>query len=138
MSKRVLSLIIMLAAVLSVALAITWPRKIIPTSGVIAEAGLSVYWEETCTMQVVSIDWGIMRPGSWSNKTVFIRNEGNIPLNVSVVTANWSDGQTYFAFLAENFTLPVEQIHPTTWHLYVATNIIGIETFSFDIYVNGD
>jgi hypothetical protein len=61
----------------------------ISTRGTVRTRGVEVYWDEVCSNPVSSVDWGIVDPGSQENVTLYVRNEGNAPVVISLDTVNW-------------------------------------------------
>ena len=129
-----------IASVLAAGLLMAYQR--VPSSGNVKTVGVGVYWDNACTNNVTSIDWGFLEPGATVNKTVYIKNEGNTPMMLNITTDNWNP-----ASASENITLswnregyvlnttaPVVQAILT---LSVSPNISGITSFSFDIIITG-
>jgi len=127
--------IALVALILGVILYAHWRTS---TSGVIATPSLAVYWEPERLTIVDTINWGTIWPGDWSNRTVYIHNNGTVPLNVTVVTFNWSVNTTDIVLYSESFILSVDETKETHWNLHVNSTISGITHFSFDILVAGD
>lgn len=129
-----------IASVLAAGLLMAYQR--VPNSGNVKAVGVGVYWDNACTNNVTSIDWGFLEPGATVNKTVYIKNEGNTPMVLNMTTDNWNP-----ASASENITLswnregyvlnttaPVVQAILT---LSVSSNISGVTSFSFDIIITG-
>ena len=129
-----------IASVLAAGLLTAYQR--VPNSGNVKTVGVGVYWDNACTNNVTSIDWGFLEPGATVNKTVYIKNEGNTPMVLNMTTDNWNP-----ASASENITLswnregyvlnttaPVVQAILT---LSVSPNISGVTSFSFDIIITG-
>jgi len=129
-----------IASVLAAGLLMAYQR--VPNSGNVKTVGVGVYWDNACTNNVTSIDWGFLEPGATVNKTVYIKNEGNTPMVLNMTTDNWNP-----ASASENITLswnregyvlnttaPVVQAILT---LSVSPNISGVTSFSFDIIITG-
>ena len=129
-----------IASVLAAGLLMAYQR--VPNSGNVKAVGVGVYWDNACTNNVTSIDWGFLEPGATVNKTVYIKNEGNTPMVLNITTDNWNP-----ASASENITLswnregyvlnttaPVVQAILT---LSVSSNISGVTSFSFDIIITG-
>jgi len=129
-----------IASVLAAGLLMAYQR--VPNSGNVKTVGVGVYWDNACTNNVTSIDWGFLEPGATVNKTVYIKNEGNTPMVLNMTTDNWNP-----ASASENITLswnregyvlnttaPVVQAILT---LSVSPNISGVTNFSFDIIITG-
>lgn len=45
---------------------------------------LGVYWDEACTHEVEFIDLGEHYPGEWVNFTIYVKNLGNVPVNLTI------------------------------------------------------
>ena len=129
-----------IASVLAAGLLMAYQR--VPNSGNVKTVGVGVYWDNACTNNVTSIDWGFLEPGATVNKTVYIKNEGNTPMVLNMTIDNWNP-----ASASENITLswnregyvlnttaPVVQAILT---LSVSPNISGVTSFSFDIIITG-
>ena len=74
--------------VLAAGLLIAYQR--IPNTGDVKGVGVGVYWDVECSNKTTSVDWGFLEPGEASNVTVFIQNEGNIPVVLNMTTDNWN------------------------------------------------
>jgi hypothetical protein len=109
------------------------------STGTVKGIGVGIYWDSGCTSRVTSIDWGLAEPGTIQNKTVYIKNEGNANVTLTLQTSNWSptSATTYISlgWTYNNQTILVNQVLQVTLRLTIASNITGITTFSFDIIV---
>ncbi|MEM2741211.1 MAG: hypothetical protein QXD95_03585, partial [Nitrososphaeria archaeon] len=108
--------------------------------GNIKALGVGVYWDIGCSQTVSSIDWGLAEPGSVKNVTVYIRNEGNAPITLSLQTANWSP-LTAASYISLSWNYDGETVSPAsvvkvTLNLSVSQSIQGISSFSFDIIIS--
>jgi len=114
---------------------------VIPNTGSVIAIGVGVYWDSGCTNQVTSIDWGMIGIGTSKDEPVFIRNEGTVPMTLSLDTQDW-----YPASAADYINLSwdhgggvidVDVAIPVTLTLSVLDTIDGITNFSFDIVIMG-
>ena len=73
----------------------------ISSSGVVSSANLDVYWESQCMNLVSSIDWGSISQGDTSSVTVYVKNEGTIPVTLSLLPENWNPqvSSTYMSLI---------------------------------------
>jgi hypothetical protein len=103
---------------------------------------VEVYWNQNCTESVASIDWGMLEPGESKNVTIYLKNEGNTPINISLNTSNWDPAEAENSItLSWNYvgeSLQPDQALPTTFILSVAQNITNITAFNFDIIIIGE
>jgi hypothetical protein len=104
-------------------------------------AGVAVYRDSGCTTKVSSVPWGSLTPGSTGSYSIYVRNEGSIPLSLFVDTANWSPSNAAnYMILSSNYggqTIEPNQVIQVTLRLTVFQSISGISTFSFDIVLTG-
>ena len=115
--------------------------KTISSFGSVKTVGVGVYWDSTLTDRVSYVDWGTVEPGANSSVRVYVQNEGNIPVNLSLNTINWtpSTAQSYLGldWDYEGQTLEVGDACQVTLTLSIPLNISGISSFSFDIVIAG-
>jgi len=109
-------------------------------SGVMTEE-VSVWWDSSCTVPVLKIDWKTLAPGETCAYIVYIRNENNKPMYLVMSTANWipSEAPYHMTFgwdYKGRLINPGENLR-TTVTLSVSRYIIGISSFSFTILVGG-
>lgn len=114
---------------------------ILSSSGRVKAIGVGVYWDINCSEIVSSIDWGMVEPGSQQNVSVYIRNEGNANVTLSLATENWvpvnaSDYMT-ITWDYDGRPLMPGQIIYVTLILSVFSNATGVDSFSFDIIIVG-
>ena len=114
-------------------------QRQIPGKGRVVAVNLQIYWDAGCTQIVSEIDWGQLRPGDTATKSVFAKNTGDVSINLSLSTGNWtpSTASSYIslswnytgALVQPNQTIPVKLLLTVSW------SISGISEFSFDILV---
>lgn len=86
-----------------------------------------------------SIDWGMLTPGENKSITINLKNIGNIPVMLTYNTSNWnpSNASQYISLTWNYSNTPLQ---PDIWYpieltIHVSPNIIGIETFTFDLII---
>jgi len=98
---------------------------------------IGVYWDSKCTNLVSSIDWGTLTPGSAKNVSVYMRNEGNETVSLSMKTENWDPSSAYtHMILSWNYmgqSTGIGEVIKVTLTLSISTKISGITNFRFDI-----
>jgi len=108
-------------------------------TGVVKSVGVGVYSDSNCTSPVSSINWGTAEPGTSVNKTVYIRDEGNAPITMSMQTQNWSPANaSSYITLSWNYaggSIQPGQVVTVTLTLSVSAGISGITNYSFDILI---
>jgi len=139
--KAVLLVILAVLASTSVVYAVSTYQKTIYSTGTVKVVGVGAYWDANCTDTVISIDWGTIEPGTFKTAAIYLKNEGNSPITLSLNSSNWSPSVAEgYMSLIWNYTgenLQPYQALPITLTLTVAQNITGITTFSFDIIIKG-
>ena len=61
----------------------------ISTRGSILTVGVGVFWDQDCNNPVSSLSWGVVKPGTTKNITVYIGNEGNSRITIILNTTDW-------------------------------------------------
>ena len=116
--------------------------RIIASTGTVKAVNVGVYWNQNCTETVTTIDWGMLEPGESKNVTIYLKNEGNTPINLSLNTSNWNPAEAR-NYVSLNWTyrgenLQPDQALPATLILAVDQNVTNITTFNFDIIIVGE
>ena len=98
-----------------------------------------LYGDQACTSSVSSINWGTLSPGSSENVTVYVRNEGNVPFNLSKsVSWHTANASAYITLSWDykNQTVPVSGVIKIVLTLAVAANTpASLKSFSFDLTI---
>jgi hypothetical protein len=104
-------------------------------------ADIGVYWDASVTERTSAIDWGTLDPGATKSFSIYIRNEGNYALTLSMSTSNWSPS-TASDYLKVNWNYdgqtvdPDEYVH-VTLTLTISASITGFNNFSFNLNIVG-
>ncbi len=124
---------------LGTALSATQTSRVITNAGSVKGVGVGAYWDSACTNKISSISWGSL--DACSNKTimVYVRNEGNTGVTLSIAEQNWnpSTASSYMT-LKWNYlgqTLSVNQVIPAKLTLTVSSAASGTTNFGFDLTV---
>jgi hypothetical protein len=109
--------------------------------GVMKTVGISAYWDSGLTNRVSNIDWGLIERGTQKAVTIFMRNEGNSPITLSLSTSNWNPS-TASSYLTLTWNYNGQTINSgasvqVTLTLTVSASITGVNSFSFDIIAVG-
>jgi len=122
-------------------------RSIYQTSSTISSVGtfkaigVGVYWNNSLTNRVTEINWGLLEPGDKKSFTIYISNEGNAPLTLSMSTSNWnpSSAVNYLTLTWSNTgqTINAGVTAQLTLTLTVSESVSGINSFNFDIIAVG-
>ena len=113
--------------------------RTVSSVGSVKGIGVGIYWDSTCTNRTLSINWGLLEPGSNKAVTIYVRNEGNAVTTLSKAAQNWNPSTTpSYMTLNWNYagqTLSVNQVLQIRLTLGVSPSISGITSFSFDITI---
>jgi hypothetical protein len=136
---KVIATAILILALTTQVMSLVLISKTIPNSGSVKTVGLGVYWDASLANPVSSITWGTINPGSSSNVTVYIRNEGNSAVNLTMSTANWnpSTASNYMTLTSDygGQSISAAAVIVVKLTLSVSTSVTGINAFSFDLNI---
>jgi len=140
LTPALLAILILLSLTCAAYAILSNPVRIAST-GTIKVVNVEAYWNRNCTGPVTSIDWGMIEPGASKNVTIYMKNEGNSPIVLSLNTSNWNPIEAgNHMSLSWNYSgagLQPDQFLPVTLTLTAARNITGITAFNFDITIIG-
>jgi len=101
--------------------------------------GVGIYWNQACTNVTHSLNWERMNAGSANNLTVYIRNEANSAVKLSLGTTNWTPSTSSdYISLNWNYSgqvLSIGQLIPLELTLTVSPTINEITDFSFNTII---
>jgi hypothetical protein len=113
----------------------------IQSYGTVKSANVGVYWDSGCTNATTIVNWGMLSSGASANVMLYVRNEGNVALKLSLTTENWnpSNALNYMTlgWNRQGQTLNAGSSTQATLTLFVFQNATGITNFSFDIIITG-
>jgi hypothetical protein len=111
----------------------------ISNAGAVKAIGVGVYWNSDGTNMVTSINWGTLEPGSSTNRTCYIQNEGNSASTLSMNTTNWdpTNASDYISLTWDygGQLVNPDEIIPVVLTLAISDSVTGITGFSFDITI---
>jgi hypothetical protein len=101
--------------------------------------GVGIYWDQECTNRTLSLDWGLIAPGSNSTVMVYVRNEAESSVSLWLATSNWTP-LAALSYMTLIWTYPgrilsTDEVIPMKLILDVSPTISGISDFSFDIVI---
>lgn len=113
----------------------------IASAATLKAVGIGVYKDPACTVQVSQVDWGVLEPGGNKTVTVYIRNESNVPVTLTLETAYWNPANaTQVVSLSwdrENAQVDAGNVVSANLTLHVAAGTSGLSTFTFTIIITG-
>lgn len=113
----------------------------IPTTGMVVGINIGVFADSACTQNLTNISWGSVYPGENVNRTVYVKNTGNAPITLSMVTTAWNpagaNGPITLTWNREGMSLNAGQSTSATLTLNVSSSISGIADFSVTMIITG-
>ena len=113
----------------------------VSSSGTVTAVNVGVYSDSACTLNLTSIDWGTIAPGSSVTKTIYVKNTGSAQITLSMTKTSWvpssADGPITLTWNRESTILAVGESTAATLTLSVSSSISGITTFSVNIVITG-
>jgi len=143
--RKAQALVIYLSAIsffmVGASYALLTTQETIQGTGSIKGMGFGIYWDQQCTAATSSLDWGLLEPGSSTDFTLYLRNEGNSALTLSMASENWSPANAT-DYLTLTWNREGQQVNPDEVLKFVITltvsaDIQNIDSFSFDITISG-
>ena len=115
--------------------------KTLSSTGTVKAINVDVYWDSSCTQVVNLIDWGILGPGDSVSQTVYVKNGGNAPMNISLSVSGWSPvgAGSYLgvSWDREDAVVAAGGVVQAVLILDVSSSITGISDFSFELVIEG-
>lgn len=107
--------------------------------GTVTTIGVGAYWDSDCTSEISTIDWGNIQPGSTENVVVYLKNQGNSPITLSLNATNWNPSSAS-SYISVGWSYSGQQISPgnviqVTLSLTVSSSISGVSSFTVDIVI---
>jgi len=101
--------------------------------------GSGIYWDQACANRTLSLDWGLVEPGSSSTMRVYVRNEDDSAVSLWMATSNWTP-QIASEYMTLIWTysgriLSTNEVVPIDLILTVCPNASGITDFSLDVII---
>jgi hypothetical protein len=116
----------------------------VESTGSVNATNVGVYWDRNCSNAVSFIDWGEIEPGSVTNVSLFVRNEGKAAARLFLSTDNWSPSNAS-EFMTLRWDYDNQMLAPpdedssdillVALTLQVSPSIRGIKSFSFDVII---
>jgi hypothetical protein len=133
-------IIALMAVVLSTLGALTVSQTF-SNSGSISAIGVGVYSNSGCTTVLSSINWGTVNPGASVTYTMYVKNNGTIPVTLTMTIGTWNptSASSYInlTWNQQNYSLPAGSSVPAVLTLNVSSSASGFTSFTFDVIITG-
>jgi hypothetical protein len=102
---------------------------------------IDVYGDAACTQVISSVGWGEIEAGSSATRDIWVKNNGDDSVSLSLLTENWNpSGASNYIQLSWDYdggTIVSGEVRQITLTLSVSSSASGIDGFSFDIVIIG-
>jgi len=110
--------------------------------GSVKTVNISAYWDSSCTSAVSTMNWGAVEPGLSTSRIIYLKNEGNAPVTLSLATTNWnpSSAENYTSIgwnYSEGQQIGAGKVIQVTLTLTMSSNMSRVGSFTFDIVITG-
>ena len=113
----------------------------IGSGGTVKTVDVGVYWDEGCSDPVSYLDWGMVDPGYQKNVTIYVRNQANVPVSISLDTVNWDPpNASSYITLSWDYSgqlLELDGSIEVTLTLSISSSLRDIDDFDFGIVIAG-
>jgi len=101
--------------------------------------GVGIYWDQTCSNRTLTFQWGQLDPGANKTLTIYVKNECNSPIVLSLETSNWTpSASAHYISLAWNYSSQVinaNDVVPIEITLTINSTINGISDFNYNTII---
>ena len=115
--------------------------RTVGTSGTVKAINVEVYWDSECTQVVSDVDWGFCEPDSTVEKIIYVKNNGNVPMNLSMSYSDWNPTEAWnylsLTWNREGTQIAADAVVQAVLTLSISDTITGITEFSFNIVIEG-
>jgi len=102
---------------------------------------IEVYSDAACTQSINSITWGEIEAGRSVDKEIYVKNNGDQGVYLSLLTQNWTPSAAaddiQLSWNYDDSTINPDEEMKIILTLVVSSNIQGIDTFAFNIVLVG-
>lgn len=117
------------------------PSATVTQTGTIEALNVGVYQDSACTQTLSFLNWGVLRPGTSANRTIYVKNTGNaaLTLNMTVTAWNPSVASSYITLTwnRQNTQLAAGSSVPALLVLSVANSVTGFTDFNCTTIISG-
>lgn len=110
------------------------------SSGKVITRGVGLYEDSASSRAVSEFRWGMVEPGLTNYIDAYLRNEGNVPIKLSLYSVNWApaNASSYmdFGWDYNDSTLDPDAMLKVTFHLSVSPDVEGVGDFAFDVIID--
>ena len=105
------------------------------------EIEIDVYSNQACTSSLTNVDWGEIEVGGDSNSVIYVKNNGDVYVVISIDSENWSSSTASnnmeLSWDYNGIPIGPGEVRQITLTLSVDTDCPELSNFGFDIVVIG-
>jgi hypothetical protein len=107
----------------------------------VTAVNVAVYSDSALTQTCILIDWGLVLPGDQTDKTIYVKNNGNVPATLKMTTTNWepqyANQYITLTWKQENYTLNPNDVVPAELTFTLSLLTENITNFAFTTIITG-
>lgn len=109
--------------------------------GKVIAINVNLYSDSACTINCTSLNWGNICPSSVTQKTVYVKNSGDIAVTLGISTNSWNPkwakSLVALSWNLSNYLLSAGEVVQATLTLSAASNTGSLANFNFIIVITG-
>jgi len=125
---------------------LTVDKEVTNNCELVADVDLTCYADSTTTIELINLQWGTILPTQTKTKDIWVENNANIPLEISLVAQDWLPVgiETYltFSYSSGGVWLDYPILQPHERAPIIVSIVAGSDApsgdFSFTIVVHGE
>jgi len=86
----VIAAIVMITVMMTNALSLLQSSAPLTHNGTIETLNVGVFQDSACTQSLSTLNWGTLRPGTSANRTIYVKNTGNVPVTLNMTLTSWN------------------------------------------------
>jgi hypothetical protein len=86
----VIAAIVMITVMMTNALSLLQSSAPLTHNGTIETLNVGVFRDSACTQSLSTLNWGTLRPGTSANRTIYVKNTGNVPVTLNMTLTSWN------------------------------------------------
>ena len=128
-----------LAIATSGALSSNTTSQTLPSRGTLTSVqgsiNLGIYDNAGCTQNASFIDWGALKPGDYTTRTIFIKNLGTNSATLSLSTSDWTPSNAFpditLSWNQENKVISPNEVIQATLKIEVSPRALGRQQHNY-------
>ena len=138
----VIAAIVMITVMMTNALSLLQSSAPLTHNGTIETLNVGVFQDSACTQSLSTLNWGTLRPGTSANRTIYVKNTGNVPVTLNMTLTSWnpSAAASYITLTWNRQGTILSQGNSISALLVlsVSANVNGITSFACTTFIAGN